>query len=306
MLSSLSRNIYSKIKSALFVPGSQEKMLQKSLDLDPHIIVPDLEDSVPLAKKHEARILVKSHIMKRSSLNSQAFVFPRINPITSDLSIADIEELITYETIGSIHGLVVPKVETFDEYNAIHQKLTELETKLKVTNKILLKLIIFIESPLGLLNLKDILSADRKQSSRIIATAFGVEDFCESFQIPRSQNLKEIEVARSLFALNSAAFGVLALDTPFVEFKNEKGLIEEIKYIRSLGFKGKFAIHPSQIAAINKYFSSGEKEIEEAKKIVEAFEKALKEGKAAIEVDDNMVDIPVYKRALNILERNKS
>ncbi len=138
------------------------------------------------------------------------------------------------------------------------------------------------------------------KNKRIIAAAFGAEDFCNDFEIERSQSL---EIPRYLFAMTAHAHDIIALDTPNVEFKNPENLIEEIKMVKKLGFKGKFAIHPNQVHIINKHFSPSEKEIEESLKIVEEYEKAEKIGRASLNVDDKMVDIPVYKRALNVLKR---
>ena len=94
------------------------------------------------------------------------------------------------------------------------------------------------------------------------------------------------------------------MDTPYVFFKNPEGLKNELKYLKSIGMKGKFAIHPSQVDLINAAFSLTPTEIQYAERLVLEFEKALKEGKAAIDFENKMVDVPVYKRMLNALKES--
>ena len=140
--------------------------------------------------------------------------------------------------------------------------------------------------------------------NQLIGAAFGAEDFCNDFGIERSEDLKEIEVARSIFAFTARAYNILAFDTPNVDFKNPESIIKEINYVKKIGFKGKFAIHPSQVDLINKHFCPSESELKEAYMIKEEYEKGVSEGKGAISVNGKMVDVPVYKRALNIIFRS--
>lgn len=288
---------YSHLKSCLFIPGNQEKMLQKILKINADIIVPDLEDSVPISEKIKARNLILSHIISPAVSATKKTIFPRLNSLQSGLFYEDLESLMILEIRNHIQGFVIPKINTAEEYDEINKQFTNLENKLDFVENSF-KLIIWIESTRGMVNMQEIFKLNTNK--RIIAAAFGAEDFCNDFEIDRSQNL---EIPRYLFAMTAHAYGIIPLDTPNVEFKNENKLIEEIEMVKKLGFKGKFAIHPNQVDVINKYFSPSDREVIEARKIVDEYEKAEKFGRASLSVDDKMVDIPVYKRALNVLRR---
>jgi citrate lyase subunit beta/citryl-CoA lyase len=95
---------------------------------------------------------------------------------------------------------------------------------------------------------------------------------------------------------------ILALDTPFVDFRDEEGLVRESEWVRSLGFKGKYLIHPSQIGPVNRVFRPSEEEVAYARRVVEAFEEAVARGHGAVQVDGRMVDAPVAKRARSLIE----
>lgn len=137
----------------------------------------------------------------------------------------------------------VPKVDTTAEYQEIDSFLTSEETKHGLAPGHF-KLVSQIESTLSMVNARDIFKADREGKSRIIAAAFGADDFTADFEIYRSDNDKELDFVRKLFALNCHAYGVISIDTPYVHFKNLEGLKEELAFLKSIGMKAKFAIHP--------------------------------------------------------------
>lgn len=98
-----------------------------------------------------------------------------------------------------------------------------------------------IESTLSLISMKEIFTAGR---NRMIAAAFGADDFTADFEVYRSDNDKELDFARKLFAVTCHAFGIISIDTPYVHFKNIEGLKTELEYLKSIGIKAKFSIHP--------------------------------------------------------------
>ena len=142
----------------------------------------------------------------------------------------------------------VPKVDTPEEYQEIDAFLSSEESRLGLV-KGHFKLIPQIESTLSLVNAKDIFKADfdKKSQRRIIAAAFGADDFTADFEVYRSDTDKELDFARKLFAVTCHAYGVVSIDTPYVQYKNLTGLREELTYLKSIGMKAKFAIHPVNI-----------------------------------------------------------
>jgi citrate lyase beta subunit len=109
-----------------------------------------------------------------------------------------------------------------------------------------------IESTLSLVNSKDIFKADKERNNRIIAAAFGADDFTADFEVNRSDSDKELDFARKYFALQCHAIGVTSIDTPYVHYKNLDGLKEELAYLKSIGMKAKFAIHPVRETSLNR------------------------------------------------------
>ena len=122
-----------------------------------------------------------------------------------------------------------------------------------------------------MVNCREILEAGR---DRYIAAAFGADDFTADFEVYRSESDKELDFARKWFALCCHANGVISIDTPYVQYKNPDGLQEQLDYLKSIGMKAKFAIHPTQVDQINATFSPTREEIQYYSRMVELFEKA--------------------------------
>jgi citrate lyase subunit beta/citryl-CoA lyase len=139
-------------------------------------------------------------------------------------------------------------------------------------------------------------------SPRIVGAAFGAEDFTHDMAIERSADDSEVAVPRSLVCIAARAANVLALDTPYFAFRDPEGLRHNALASKKIGFKGKFAIHPSQLDIINTTFSPSPEEIEHARRVVAAFEEAERAGKGATSLDGKVVDVPVVKRARALLE----
>jgi len=127
------------------------------------------------------------------------------------------------------------------------------------------------------------------------------DDFITDFGIERTETREELDFVRKLFALQCHGAGVASMDTPWVNFKDLEGLRKELRYLKQIGMKGKFVIHPSNVEVVNDAFLPTEQEVAYSRRLVTAFEAAMKDGKAAITFEERMVDMPVYKRALNTL-----
>ena len=159
------------------------------------------------------------------------------------------------------------------------------------------KIVAWVETASALVDARDIGAA----SSRVIALAFGAEDFTNDMGIERSDTGKEVQVPRSLVPVAARAANVASLDSPFVRFQDPDALRTDAKRARQIGYSGKFAIHPSQIDIINEVFSPSPEEIAYARQVTEAWEQAEAEGRGSLAMDGRMVDVPVVKRAQNLL-----
>ena len=282
------------LRSLLFVPGNQPSMLSKAAGLRPDAFVPDMEDSVAWDDKDEARNVVAAHI---EMLNQQGKpVIPRLNSLDTGLFHMDLEAVAQTD----IYGISVGKINSEKDIMLISEAIEEQESK-KGIQLGSIKLIPWIETAKGLLRCYEILASDQ----RIIAAAFGAEDFTNDMGIERREDSNETIYARSQVTISARAANVLALDTPYFGFKDPDGLRVSAQEAKSIGFKGKFAIHPSQIQDINKYFSPSDSEIEHAKAVIKIFEESKAKGRGSTSLNGQVVDVPVVKRAEALISQAK-
>lgn len=282
------------IRSILFVPGNRADMMEKARDLPADALILDLEDSVPPLEKARAREVVSSNLPKMFKEGRPVFV--RINPLMSGLTDDDLAAVVS----PGLAGLSLPKVEEGVDLEAINLKIEWLEAERNMESRSL-SILPWIESPRALRNAYAIAIASR----RVMGLAFGADDYALSMGIQRSREGKELNYPRQVIAVDARTADVLPLDTPYVEYKDKEGLIKDCKRSRQFGFAGKFAIHPSQIEIINEAFSPAPYEIEEAQRIIEAFEKAAARGSAVVSLNGRMIDTPVAERAKRLLELAK-
>ena len=278
------------LRSLLFVPGNRSDMLEKSQGLTVDAIVPDMEDSVPISEKFHARELVSQSLP--SLVRDNRFVIPRTNALGTGLLEDDLAAVVT----PFIFGVTVGKIDSLWHVRQVESIIAKLELRAGIPVG-QIRLIPWIETAQGIMNVKEICGG----SSRIVAVAFGGEDFTADMSIQRTDIGAEILYPRSLVAIAAKSFGIGSLDTPYVSFRDQEGLRNDALLARSLGFTGKFAIHPNQLETIDSVFSPDPREVDYAKKIVQTFEKAETEGKGATSLDGKMIDIPVVHRARNLL-----
>jgi len=279
------------LRSLLFVPGNRPNMFEKALGFSPDVFVPDLEDSVPTDEKANARAVAASFLAKLSDTGS--LVIPRVNSLDTGLLEQDLAAIIT----PKIYGLSIGKVQTVQEIAEICGLIEPLEQKAGLAAG-KLKLIPWIESAKAIVNADEICSS----SKRIIAVAFGAEDFTNDMGIERTDDDSEIAYARSAVCIAARAADVVALDTPYFGFRDTDGLQRDANTAKKQGFKGKFAIHPAQIDIINATFSPSPQEVEHAKRVLAAFEAAEHQGRGSTSLNGKVIDVPVVKRARAILE----
>ena len=195
-----------------------------------------------------------------------------------------------------IFGISVGKIICAEDVETISKCLGEQESKIGLETGTL-KLIPWIETAKGLIQCFEILNSDQ----RIIAAAFGAEDFTNDMGITRRADNHETIFARNHMAICARAAGVLALDTPFFGFKDSGGLETSALEAKTIGFKGKFAIHPSQIEQINRLFSPSKEEIDYARQVIKVFEESKSKGRGSTSLNGQVIDVPVVKRAKSIL-----
>tara|TARA_B100001123_G_C15329138_1_gene1030636 strand:- start:2561 stop:3388 length:828 start_codon:yes stop_codon:yes gene_type:complete len=261
-------------------------MLAKAASFSPDAFVPDMEDSVAWDDKSQARQVVTDHLEMLGKTGIR--VIPRINSLDTGICEEDLASIVG----PHIYGVSVGKINTARDVSVISQYIGKLESKRKIPAGTI-KLVLWIETAVGLINAYEILSSN----DRIIAAAFGAEDFTNDMGIQRNEDDREILFPRSQVAIAAKAAGVLALDTPFFGFRDPDSLKVNSELSKSVGFKGKFAIHPLQVEIINECFSPTKTEIDHALEVIRVFEEAAAKGRGSTSLEGQVVDVPVVKRA---------
>ena len=279
-------------RSLIFVPGNNSRFLEKAKTLSADIVCFDLEDSVPDSEKKTARNLIKNVLKSRSQYSSQVYV--RTNSPISGKIPDDLKEIVQ----KGIDGIVIPKVNNAKELKKIEKILASIEKKRKLRPT---ELMPSIESAQGVTNTHEIAMA----SKRVSALIFGVFDLLNDMGIEYSKQPEGAKYARAKIPLEARSAGVYALDAIWQDLKDEKGLIEDCKIGKSLGYVGKTLIHPDQISITHKAFHPNKVEIEWAKKVCKTYEKSINKGKGATTVDGKMIDEVHYKQAKALLELKK-
>ncbi len=279
------------LRSLLFVPGNKENMLEKAAGLRPDILVPDMEDSVPNAEKDNARKTIQSFLPRLAETGLP--IMPRVNSLDTGWLESDLAAVVGPEILG----LSIGKINGPQDIETVSDLLAELERAVELTVGSL-KLIPWLESARAIVKCYEICTSN----PRIIGVAFGAEDFTHDMGVERLEDESEVAYARNVLCVAARAAHVTALDTPYFRFKDEAGLRANSAAAKQCGFKGKFAIHPAQIDAINETFSPSKAEIEHARRVVVAFEEAETAGRGSTSLDGKVIDVPVVKRARAILE----
>ena len=279
------------LRSPLFIPGNRPEMLEKALSLRPDAYVPDLEDAVAADQKERAREVTSSFLPRLAQIGLP--VVPRVNSLDSGLLEEDLKAVVG----PHIFGVSVGKIRSAAEVRRISGVMEGLEEQAGVKAGGI-KLVLWLETAMAIVRAYEICAA----SPRIAAVAFGAEDFTNDMGIERTADDSEIVYPMSVVAVAARAAGVLALDTPYLSFRDDEGLRRNSLAAKKYGFGGKFAIHPAQIEVINKAFSPSEAEVEHARRVVAAWEEARCLGRGTTSLDGNMIDAPVVKRAQRVIE----
>ncbi|MCX8278236.1 MAG: CoA ester lyase [Dehalococcoidia bacterium] len=292
--------VISNPRTLLFVPGNQPKMLLKAVGFETIWLIPDLEDSVPAAEKESAREIVAEYIPKLAAVGK--LLAPRVNSMSSGLAEADINAVVSNDIIG----ISIGKIGNIEEVAALEKIVATAEKRagVEVGRTAILP---WLETAEAVINAYQIC----KSSDRIRWAAFGAEDFSADMGISRTVDETEIDSStvgepglaypRSAVAIAARAAGVHALDTPFTKFRDTDGLRADAQLAKSIGYKGKLAIHPAQVEVIESVFKPTAAEIQRAKQVLEIAAEGEAEGRGSISLDGEMIDMPVILRARNVL-----
>lgn len=266
-------------RTLLFVPGDRPDRVKKASRLGADGVIMDLEDAVSPERKALAREAVRQALEEIEFGQRERIV--RINGITTIDGVRDLAALKEFKTLPD--AVVAPKVESAGEVRILDALLAQMGSAIE--------LIVVAESAKGVLAAREIAAA----SPRVTAIIFGGADLSAGVGCPMAWDT--LLHSRNEVLLAAAAAGIDAIDVPYMDLEDEKGLEEETSRIARMGFSGKAVVHPRQIDAVNRVFSPSEEDLAWADRILEAFSQG---GSGAMRVDGKLVDAPVIKRAQKI------
>ncbi len=272
-------------RTMMFVPGNNPGMMADAHIYGPDSIMLDLEDSVTMAEKDAARLLVYNALKSVDYGNTEMVV--RINPLNTPYGKKDIEAVVK----AGVHVIRMPKTETAEEVREVEREIERVEQELGCVGRT--KIMAAIESAIGVVNAYDIAIA----SPRMMGIALGAEDYCANLKTQRTPGGDELRLARETIVVAARAAGIDALDTVYSNLNDMETFRNEVEYIKTLGFDGKSIINPRQIEVVNEVFAPKEKDIAKARAIIAAIKEAEAKGSGVIAVNGKMVDRPVVIRA---------
>ena len=286
------------IRTALFAPGIKDKVMAKALESGADAVILDLEDSVPLASKAEARTLVAGVIDAfAKSGRSGPQITVRVNGAQTGLLMDDLAAIVR----PGLNAILLPKVESIEEVRDTEAAMARHE-KTHGMAEGSAEIVLQIESALGVHRCFDLIKA----SKRVGGTCIGVArdgDLQTDLGCSWSIEGTELLYARSKVLLETRAAGpeIVPLDGVFSDLADESGLLADSRLSARLGYIGRTVIHPKQIGPVKQAYAVPAAEVAYYTKVVAEFEAALKTGAAAIVVEGKLVDYAMYQRAKRVL-----
>lgn len=284
-------------RALLFMPGDSRRKIEKGANMNVDSIIMDLEDAVALGEKEAARYAVAAALREVDFQGSERLV--RTNMVIPGW-LYDADIAVTVDARPD--GYVLPKIENAQQVRHVSAILTQAEERHGwPLNSI--RLLAIIETARGVVNLKEIASSD----PRLDALIFGAEDLAGDIGARRTDEGWEVFYARSAVVTHARAYQLQAIDTVFINLNAApETLIEETEIALGMGYTGKLAIHPKQVEPIQSVFTPSMDEIDRARRLIAAHDANQAAGKGVFEYEGKMIDMPMIRAAMIVLERARA
>jgi citrate lyase subunit beta/citryl-CoA lyase len=289
------------MRSLLFIPGDSPKKLEKGMGSGADALLLDLEDSISPTNKAQARATTLAFLKEAVPAKSRPRIYVRINGLATGLTDDDLDAIVA----GRPDGIMFPKAEGGAAVIHCDAKITAREAIHGVPDSAIDIIAIATETAKAMF----LAGTYPKSSPRLKGLTWGAEDLsvelgAEVYRDGAGHFLAPYQFARSLCLAGAAAAQVQAIDTVYIDFRNEAGLRRECEEARRDGFTGKMAIHPAQVAAINEVFTPTAEAVKRAEAVIAAF--AANPGAGTVGIEGVMYDRPHLERARQLLARAKA
>lgn len=272
-------------RSVLYLPGANERALEKAKGLPADALVLDLEDAVAPDAKVTARQRVCAAVS--SGAYGEREVAVRVNGIGTEWHDDDLR---TVAQAGP-HAVVIPKVSSATDVHAVEDALTAAGAPQHTA------IWAMIETPAAVLRAEEIANA----STRLTVLVLGTNDLAKELHAEFVPGRAPLLTSLSLCLLAARAAGKSILDGVYNDVRDAEGFETECVQARQFGFDGKTVIHPNQLEPCNRVFAPSEAEIDHARRVIDAFEQAMAEGRGVVTVDGRMVENLHVEQARRVL-----
>lgn len=283
-----------RLRSLLFVPGDSERKFAKAQGVGADVLILDLEDAVAPSMKDAARAQVAAWLDNRTPRTWAFFV--RVNPFDTGLTLADLAAVVK----PGLDGILVPKANGAEDIARLGHYLDAFEAAAGMAPGSVKIAVVATETPAAMFALGSYAPAH----PRLVGLTWGAEDLAAAIGATGNKGTDgdwafPYRIARASCLFAAASAGVAPIDTLFADFRDAAGLEASCRAARADGFTGRIAIHPDQVATINRCFSPSDDELAEARRIVAAF--AAQPDAGTLGIDGKMYDIPHLKAAQRTL-----
>jgi citrate lyase subunit beta / citryl-CoA lyase len=261
-------------RSVLYMPGANERALEKAKTLPADALILDLEDAVAPDAKEEARDRVCAAAASGEYGHREVTI--RANGIGTQWHDADVTAIAT----SGAAAIVIPKVNTADDVRAVEAALVAAGAPDD------LAIWAMIETPQAIFNAREIATA----SDRLTGFVMGTNDLVKELQAQFVPGRAPLQASLSMAVLAARAAGIVILDGVFNDLEDADGFVAECEQGRALGMDGKTLIHPKQVEPCNQVFAPSEDEVAHAREVIAAFEQATAEGRGVVTVNGRMIE----------------
>ncbi len=283
------------LRSLMFVPGHNEKLLESASRSEADVLLLDIEDSVqPVSNKQIARDRIVERI--NNGVFKNHMVFPRINDRESGQLLKDLMQL----SIEGVDGFMYPKSYKGEDVYFIDKLLDTIEFE-KGFPKGKFKLIPLIETSAAVLNAQDICKA----SDRVIAIAYGSEDFISDLEGIHDREHQSLFTPRAIIAMAARANNIIPIDTVHINVHDMEDLEYNLNLSKNLGFEGMLVLNPKELKLVHSYFSPSKREIENAEEMLKLYEEAKVDGKGVALMNGKFIGPPMVLAAKKVINRSK-